>query len=81
MRSKANRTRTKNAGALCQCGSYDIRFIGRSGIKLDRRPVFKCGSCFKEWTAGSTGMPYIEVAVDGKDTFAEIEHILERREG
>lgn len=52
----------RRAGALCTCGSPDVRFRGRSPLSFDRRPVFGCGSCGSEWTAGAKGLPYSKFA-------------------
>ena len=73
---KSNRAQIRNAKALCHCGSHDIGFVGYSVSKWDCRPVFKCGSCFTEWTNGTDGEPYFSVSADKrgfyKDTGIEV---------
>ena len=64
------RTRMANAGALCgYCRSHDVRFIGRTPLKYDHRPEFKCGSCGSEWTAGTDGKPYSDFVNVVEDWF------------
>ena len=58
-----------DAGALCSCGSHDVRLITQAeNWRLgtdDRwalRPQFGCGSCKATWTSGNRGEPYIRFA-------------------
>ena len=47
------------AGALCVCGSHDVR---HSDATTTGRPRFRCGSCEAEWTSGNSGEPYMSHA-------------------
>ena len=47
------------AGALCPCGSHDVRLSDPTCIG---RMQFRCGTCGAQWTAGNDGMPYAEFA-------------------
>ena len=58
-RPRGRREQMRAAGALCACGSHDVRFDGWSPYKQDQRPMFTCGSCGSGWTAGTNGEPYI----------------------
>ena len=58
-RSRGRCEKMRDAGALCHCGSHDVRFDGWSPYKQDQRPMFRCGSCGSTWTAGTDGEPYI----------------------
>lgn len=65
------------AGALCGCGSADVRFNGRSVIKHDHRPTFICGSCGSTFTAGngSAYAPFVDICdwfnTDHADDFTD----------
>ena len=48
------------AGALCCCGSHDVRHS--DAVPNTRRPRFRCGSCEAEWTCGDDGEPYMTFA-------------------
>ena len=57
------RARMKTAGALCGCGSYDIRHSDPLPWKNPPRPSFICGSCDAgPWTSGDDGEPYFSHA-------------------
>ena len=48
-----------DAGALCLCGSHDVRLITQAYLL---RPLFGCGSCQATWTSGNAGHPYMQFA-------------------